>query len=111
MSGQRRVVPPARRGPATSSISRPACAATRLRKIGDGDLLRGADVIDAEMLALFAHHQHAGDEIVDEAEAAGLLPGALDLEAAACRSAVLAAGVCRRSANCGITCSQPMSGP
>ena len=40
----------------------------------------GADVIDAEMLALLAHHHHARDEIVDVAEAPGLQAVALDLE-------------------------------
>ena len=81
MSGQRRGVPPAAAAPGTSSISRPAAPATRRARSAIVDLLHGADVIDAEMLALVAHHHDAGDEIVDEAEAAGLRAGALDLEA------------------------------
>ena len=48
--------------------------------MGNGDFLGGADVIDAEMLALVAHHHDAGDKIVDEAEAARFLAGALDIE-------------------------------
>ena len=58
------------------------------REVGDGDLLGGADVIDAEMLALLAHHHHAGDEIVDVAEAAGLLAVALNFERSALPAAL-----------------------
>ena len=50
------------------------------RKVGDADFFRCADVIDAEMLAFFTHHQDAGDEVVDEAEAARFLPAPLDFE-------------------------------
>ncbi len=80
------------------------------RQIGDRYLLHGADVIDAEMVALFAHDHDAGHQVVDEAEAAGLFAGALDLEA----QGALGLRRCSffsRSANCGMTCSQPMSGP
>src|SRR5437763_542895 len=49
-------------------------------EIGDGDVVHGADVIDAEMLAFVAHHQDAADEVVDMAEAAGLATVALQLE-------------------------------
>ena len=81
MSGQRRVVPPRRGLPGTNSISRPAMAGDPPCQIGDGDFFGGADVIDAEMLAFFAHHHDAGDQVVDEAEAARFLAGALDVEA------------------------------
>ena len=50
------------------------------RDVGDRHLLGRADVIDAEMLALGAHHHHAAHEIVDVTEAAGLPSVALDLE-------------------------------
>src|SRR5262245_49828243 len=49
-------------------------------KLGDADLLRGADVIDAEMLALVAHDQHPTHQVVDVAKAARLSPAALDRE-------------------------------
>ncbi len=78
--------------------------------IADGDLLGGADVIDAEMLALVAHHHHAAHQIVDVAEAAGLAAVAVHFErhlpVLCCATARLS-----RSANCGMTCSKPMSGP
>ena len=80
-------------------------------EVGDRDLFGGADMIDAEMLALVAHHHDARDEIVDMAEAAGLPAVALDLERHL--AALVLAGAARfsRSANCGTTCSKPMSGP
>src|SRR6185437_4872994 len=59
------------------------------RKVRDRHLLHRADVINAEMLAFFAHHEDAGDQIVDEAEAAGLLAGALDPEAQRTRRVLL----------------------
>ena len=51
------------------------------RQIGNGDFLHGTDVINAEMLALLSPHHDAGHQVVDEAEAARLLAGALDFEA------------------------------
>ena len=80
MSGQRRSVPPAGAGRGTNAISRPAWAAMRSASVGDRDLFGRADVVDAEMLALRAHHHDAAHEIVDVAEAAGLAAVALDLE-------------------------------
>ena len=74
MSGQRRGVPPAGAGRGASAISRPAMGRHAAGELGDGDLLGRADVIDAEMLALLAHHHDAAHEIVDMAEAAGLAP-------------------------------------
>ena len=52
-----------------------------LRKVCNGDFFRGADMIDAEVFALLAHEHDAGDQIVDEAEAARLPAGALNVEA------------------------------
>src|SRR5262249_1493750 len=49
-------------------------------QIGDADLFRGADVVDAEVLALRAHEHHALHQIVDVAEAARLGAAALDPE-------------------------------
>src|SRR3954465_2981039 len=49
-------------------------------QLGDRDLLPGADMIDAEVLALGAHHHDPADEIIDMAEAAGLAAVALELE-------------------------------
>ena len=60
-------------------------------EVGDGDLLGGADVIDAEVLALGAHHHDAADQIVDVAEAAGLAAVALESRTAACRLGCCAA--------------------
>ena len=80
ISGQRRGVLPAARPTGASSISRPAILASAAGEIGDGDLVRGADVVDAEVLALLAHDHHAGHQIVDVAEAARLLAAALDRE-------------------------------
>ena len=74
------MVPPGRGAPGTISISRLARAAMRHGEVRDGDLFHRADVIDAEMLALLAHGHDAGDQIVDEAEAACLLSAALNLE-------------------------------
>ena len=111
MSGQRRGVPPGGRLAGDELDLAPGMGRDAARQLGDRDLLRGADVIDAEMLAFLAHHHDAGDEIVDEAEAARLLAGALDVEAQRPGRLRCAASLCRRNANCGITCSQPMSGP
>src|SRR5437660_3203360 len=49
-------------------------------EIGDADLFRGADMIDAEVLALRAHDHYALHQIVDVAEAARLGAAALDRE-------------------------------
>src|SRR3984893_5884547 len=49
-----------------------------LRQLGDGDLLRVADVIDAEMRAAVAHDHHARNQVIYVTEAARLLPAALD---------------------------------
>ena len=80
MSGQRRAVPPGAGLPATRSIVTPGLRCHAARKVGDADFFRGADVINAEMLAFFTHHHDAGDKVVDEAEAARFLPAALDFE-------------------------------
>src|SRR6187200_3103643 len=76
----------AARGAARRGFSRdqsdltPVNARNPVREIGDRHFFHGADVIDAEVLTLLAHDHDAGNEVVDEAEAARLLPGALDLE-------------------------------
>ena len=67
------------RGPARSRAR--AWRAIRRARSAMVTSSRGADMIDAEMLALVAHHHDAGHQVVDEAEAARFLAGALDLEA------------------------------
>src|SRR6266508_624684 len=47
-------------------------------EVGDGDLVRGADMVDAEVLPALAHDHHAANQVVDVAEAARLLAAALD---------------------------------
>ena len=81
MSGQRRSSA-AGRWRAGDQLNLPSgMAGDAPREVGDGNLLTGADVIDAEMLALVAHHHDAGHQVVDEAETARFLAAALDVEA------------------------------
>src|SRR6516225_1389528 len=52
-----------------------------LGQIRDRNFFHGADVVDAEMFALLAHHQNACNEIVDKAEAPRLRAAALNFKA------------------------------
>ena len=93
------VVPPAaafRREPTRSRVRQRARRAARDRAIVTSS--SRADVIDAEMLALVAHHHDAGDQIVDEAEAAGLRAGALDRRSGAGPDGCCAASACSGAA-------------
>ena len=80
MSGQRRCVPPAGAGPGIELDLAAGMGRDALRQPGDADLLGGADVIDAEMLAALAHDHDAVGEVVDMAEAARLAAVALNFE-------------------------------
>src|SRR5204863_1408259 len=57
-------------------------------EVGNGDLFRSADMIDAEVLAALAHDHHPRDEIIDVTEAARLFSAPLDRkgERAGCRA-------------------------
>ena len=81
-----------------------------MRHLRHRHFFRRADVVDVQMLALLDHaHQPLG-EVVDVDEGAGLVAGALDRKRDTV-PVVSAKARRMRTANCGITCSSPMSGP
>ena len=49
-------------------------------QVPDAELLACPDVVNIEVGAFGTHHHHALDQVIHEAEAAGLGPGPLDHE-------------------------------
>ena len=82
-----------------------------VRDVSDGVLVLVADVVDPAGGGWSQQRDQLVDAVVDVAERAGLLAGALDRERRGGRRPRLGSSWFMRRQNSGMTCSRPMSGP